>query len=152
MSEQERRREQQHTGGTRAASPFFLSTPTPNRYHSLCLEVKMESTLCHQQAGRQFHPHESGSQSAPEAMAATAAHGEFSCVGPHFLAFWATLRFSCQGRLFPAATSQLWVLLWLYTLLPRGFGAFLLPVLYGLLGLHTYHWTLGTQTTPQIKA
>lgn len=63
----------------------------------------------------------------------------------------AMLSFSCQGSLFPAAISLLGVLLQFYTLLPHGLGAFLLPVPYGLLGLHTYHWTLRTQknTTDQ---
>lgn len=126
----------------------FLSTSAINRYSFLCLEVKMGRLLCHQPAREQFFPHQSASQSVPETMAACWGHRELYNAGPHFLAYKATLGFSCQDRLLPAVASALGSITLLFTLLPCGFGAFLLPVSYGLLGLHTHLWILRPYTAP----
>lgn len=90
-------------GQNKSCLPWFLSISAFKGYSFLCLEVKMERLLCHQQARQQFLQHQSPSQSVPETRAAAASHREFYNVDPRFLACKAVMSFSCQDRLLPPA-------------------------------------------------
>lgn len=129
--------------------PFlvFLSTPAFNRYYFLCLEMKAKA-YCVTRRPEVSSSCASQVQSISETKAAAATHREFYYMGPRFLDSKAVLSPSCQDRLLPAAVSQLSASLHCFTLLPHGFQAFLLPVSYVLLCLHTYRWTLRTSTAP----